>query len=88
MGRIKTRPLKAITEKVFNEREEAFTVDFSANKKIVSESLDVKSKKLRNIIAGYSTRLKKRQTRNWVGDNYGRREFYIHWAEAFYELRD
>lgn len=64
MGRIKTRPLKAITEKVFNEREEAFTVDFSANKKIVSESLDVKSKKLRNIIAGYSTRLKKRQTRN------------------------
>lgn len=61
MGRIKPRPLKAITETMFQEKEEAFSKDFSANKKTVTESVDVKSKKLRNVIAGYATRLKKRE---------------------------
>jgi len=63
MGRIKTRQLKAVTEKVFSEKEEAFTTDFSVNKKQVTAAVDVKSKKLRNVIAGYATRLKKRQLR-------------------------
>lgn len=61
MGRIKPRPLKAITENVFDERKESFTTDFSANKAPVTESLHVSSKKLRNVIAGYATRLKKRE---------------------------
>jgi small subunit ribosomal protein S17e len=60
MGRIKPRPLKAITENIFREKEESFTTDFSANKPIVTSSLDVRSKKLRNVIAGYATRLKRR----------------------------
>ena len=63
MGRIKPRPLKAITENVFTENEESFTTEFSANKPKVTENIDVKSKKLRNVIAGYATRLKKRNTK-------------------------
>ena len=60
MGRIKTRRLKAITENVFEENPEAFKTDFEENKRVVSGLISTQSKKLRNIIAGYSTRLKKR----------------------------
>ncbi len=35
-----------------------FDTDFEKNKQLVSELADVQSKKLRNIIAGYATRLK------------------------------
>ena len=38
-----------------------FTDDFDANKLIVNKFLDATSKKLRNIIAGYITRLVKKQ---------------------------
>ena len=33
--------------------------DFDKNKEVVSSAADIPSKKLRNIIAGYATRLKK-----------------------------
>ena len=36
-----------------------FSADFENNKKIVGEVAIVRSKKLRNIIAGYAARLKK-----------------------------
>lgn len=62
MGRIKPKRLKAITEDAF-EKEEGFTTDFSANKKTTTTIVDVKSKKLRNVIAGYATRLKKRENK-------------------------
>lgn len=64
MGRIKPRPLKAITENIFEQRQEEFSKDFSANKAPVSKTLEVRSKKLRNVIAGYATRLKKRESKN------------------------
>jgi len=64
MGRIKPKSLKVITEKVFNEQGENFTTDFTENKVVVSNALNVQSKKLRNVIAGYATRLKKRELRN------------------------
>ncbi len=63
MGRIKPRPLKSITEKTNEADSEMYTESFEKNKKIVSQRLDVKSKKLRNVIAGYAARLKKRENR-------------------------
>jgi small subunit ribosomal protein S17e len=59
VGRIKTRPLKRVTREIMEAHGERFTNDFDNNKKLVSEVADVSSKKLRNIIAGYATRLKK-----------------------------
>jgi len=38
-----------------------FTTDFTANKEVVGKTVIVQCKKLRNIIAGYMTRLKKRE---------------------------
>jgi small subunit ribosomal protein S17e len=58
LGRIKTRPLKAITKELMEKYSTRFDTDFEKNKQLVSELADVQSKKLRNIIAGYATRLK------------------------------
>lgn len=59
MGRIKTTLVKRASIKVTKENPGKFKKDFNSNKKIVDEYLDVPSKKLRNVIAGYITRLTK-----------------------------
>lgn len=57
MGRIKTKLIKRITLKLVAEHRDEFKKDFKQNKEIVKEFADIPSKKLRNIIAGYATRL-------------------------------
>lgn len=59
MGRIKTQQIKSVTQDLFERYGEEFTTDFDENKEIVDKRLDTPSKKLRNIVAGYATRLKK-----------------------------
>lgn len=59
MGRIKTQLVKRVTHKLMDEQGENFTTEFDKNKGLVNEYTDVQSKKIRNIIAGYITRLKK-----------------------------
>ena len=61
MGRIKTKLAKRVTLEVMQAEPDRITENFEENKLIVSEVLNAKSKKLRNIIAGYATRLKKAQ---------------------------
>tara|TARA_Y100000310_G_scaffold238913_1_gene242454 strand:- start:1427 stop:1591 length:165 start_codon:yes stop_codon:yes gene_type:complete len=53
--------IKSITLKLFRENPDKFKKEFSENKKIVKDLVNVKSKKLENIIAGYMTRLSKQQ---------------------------
>lgn len=60
MGRIKTFFIKKIARDLLEKNPERFSTDFEANKKIVEELIDIKSKKIRNIVAGYITSLKKR----------------------------
>ncbi|MEK6951994.1 MAG: 30S ribosomal protein S17e [Nanoarchaeota archaeon] len=57
MGRIKTTLVKRASKKVLKDNPDKFKNDFDSNKKIVDQYLDVPSKKLRNVIAGYVTRL-------------------------------
>jgi small subunit ribosomal protein S17e len=61
MGRIKTKLVKRVTEELFAVHGKEFKKDFDENKVIVSRFLDVESTKLRNIVAGYVTRLVKAQ---------------------------
>lgn len=61
MGRIKTKMIKSVTQEVFEHYEDQLTIDFEQNKKIIEEKVDGGSKKLRNVIAGYATRLKKKK---------------------------
>lgn len=57
MGRIKTTLVKRASKRVLKDNPDKFKNDFDSNKKIVDQYLDVPSKKLRNVIAGYVTRL-------------------------------
>lgn len=55
MGRIKSTLIKRTAEKLMLGQE--FADNFEKNKKILGESMP--SKRIRNILAGYITRLKK-----------------------------
>jgi small subunit ribosomal protein S17e len=62
MGRIKTRLVKAITHSLLEAHRDRFSTNYEENKIKVSELVNVSSKKLRNIIAGYVTRIMKAGT--------------------------
>ncbi len=57
MGRIKTKLAKRTSRTLIANSTEAFGKDFEKNKQALGNTLP--SKRLRNIIAGYITRLKK-----------------------------
>jgi small subunit ribosomal protein S17e len=59
LGRIKAKFLKTMTTELLERHPGKFDTDFEKNKQAVQELAEVPSKKLRNIIAGYATRLKK-----------------------------
>ncbi len=59
MGRIKTQLIKRISNELIKEHRVEFKDSFEDNKAIVGKLTDVESKKLRNGIAGYITRLLK-----------------------------
>ncbi|MAG78124.1 30S ribosomal protein S17e [archaeon] len=57
MGRIKTTLIKRMGNKLYFLHKEKFSKDFDSNKKVIPDVAEVYSKKLRNILAGYITRL-------------------------------
>ncbi|PIN73231.1 30S ribosomal protein S17e [Candidatus Woesearchaeota archaeon CG10_big_fil_rev_8_21_14_0_10_45_16] len=61
MGRIKTTFIKRKTRELLKIHGENFTTDFTQNKVLTSRHTVIPSKKLRNVIAGYMTRLKKKE---------------------------
>ena len=61
MGRIKTSFIKHIAKDLFEKHSNKFTTDFEKNKEVVKQLVDIRSKRIRNIVAGYLTALKKRE---------------------------
>lgn len=61
MGRIKTQLVKRTTLQLFKEHSDKFNTDYKGNKEQVANLIKFNSKKLKNIIAGYITRLKKNE---------------------------
>lgn len=57
MGRIKTTLVKRTSRKVIEETPESFNKDFEQNKKSLGKTMP--SKRMRNMIAGYISRIKK-----------------------------
>ncbi len=57
MGRIKTKLVKRATNKLVDKHRQDFKDNFEENKKLVSKFADISSTKIRNVIAGYVTRL-------------------------------
>jgi len=62
VGRIKTKKIKRNTHQIFSENKDVLTTDFEKNKEIINEKYSISSKKLRNVISGYCTRLKKSES--------------------------
>ncbi len=65
MGRIKTKQVKRLTKELMKQSDD-FTTDFEENKKVISEISSTNSKKIRNVIAGYATRLVKEQQKRAI----------------------
>ncbi|MFH1917052.1 MAG: 30S ribosomal protein S17e [Nanoarchaeota archaeon] len=59
MGRIKTKFIKATTFRLMERYGDRFQKDFKQNKEQLGILTEYQSKKMRNAIAGYLTRLKK-----------------------------
>ena len=62
MGRIKTQFVKRTSQELVRKHESSFSASFEENKKAVGSLTDVSSKKVRNIVAGYITRLVRNKT--------------------------
>ena len=60
MGRIKTVLVKRVAVELVRENKDGFKKSFDENKKMVDKLTTTKSKKLRNVITGYVTRLVKK----------------------------
>ncbi len=61
MGRIKPIPLKRIGEELVEKYKGDFNLDFENNKQKVQELSNVESKSIRNKIAGYITKLMRKE---------------------------
>ncbi|MEK6951646.1 MAG: 30S ribosomal protein S17e [Nanoarchaeota archaeon] len=57
MGRVKTQLTKRLARELMEMYPDKFSDKFDDNKKILDETIDVKSKKIRNTISGYLVRL-------------------------------
>lgn len=61
MGRIKQIPLKRIGKELIEKYKGEFNTDFENNKEKVQKFSTVESKSIRNKIAGYITRMVRRE---------------------------
>ena len=61
MGKIKTKMIKRVSHSILKNNPNLFKKTFEENKKLLEQVADTKSKKLRNVIAGYITRLVKKE---------------------------
>ena len=59
IGRIKTVLVKRVAKQLVAEHKDEFTEDFTKNKEILVKYAKISSPKLRNVIAGYVSRLTK-----------------------------
>jgi small subunit ribosomal protein S17e len=57
MGKVRTKMIKRTARELLEKYPDVFIWDFEHNKKAVSKLVSVKSKRVRNQIAGYITHL-------------------------------
>ncbi len=59
MGRIKTKLIKRVTQDVMEKYGDEVSNDYVKNKEVINKHIETPSKKIKNIVAGYATRLSK-----------------------------
>ncbi len=63
MGKVRPKLIKNIAKELLELYPDKFTTDFETNKRLVQLLTDIRSKKLRNRVAGYITHLVKLRMR-------------------------
>jgi len=58
LGRVRTEMIKKLARELHQANPQRFSTDYEENKKAVDELVNAKTKRVRNRIAGYVTRLK------------------------------
>ncbi len=61
MGRIKSTFVKSSGKKIYDMGGSEFTSNFDENKEIIKKFAEIPSKRLRNSVVGYITRLVKKE---------------------------
>jgi small subunit ribosomal protein S17e len=61
MGRIKSRFVKSSGQKIYDKVKADVSEDFQKNKVIVDQYAKIPSKRMRNSVVGYVTRLNKQE---------------------------
>ena len=61
MGRIRTTLVKRVAKQLLDSKKYEFSTNFEKNKQILKQMQGFATKRLRNRVAGYITRLKKSQ---------------------------
>ena len=64
LGKVRTETIKRIAKDLLERHPDKFTVNYEANKQVIDQIVDSRSKRLRNRISGYLTGLKKLEERN------------------------
>ncbi len=72
MGRIRTTLIKRTGTDLYNSFPEKFMTDFQHNKNVLGDVAVIHSKKLRNTIAGYITKIAKLNMKK--EDKYGQQK--------------
>jgi len=58
MGKVRTEMVKRTARELMERYPDRLTADFEANKKAIAEFFPLDTKRLRNRVAGYATRLR------------------------------
>jgi len=67
MGRIRTNLIKSTARKLKNKNLVVFKNDYEYNKKELLKITEIPSKKIRNVLTGYLTKLTKQEMKNKEG---------------------
>jgi small subunit ribosomal protein S17e len=66
VGNIKTSFVKSVAHEIYEEHADKFTTDFSKNKEVIKQLVEIRSKRMMNMIVGYLTKLKKRNMQDKI----------------------
>ena len=58
MGKVRIAAVKKVARELVQRYPDKFTTNYEANKKVIADLVDAKTKRLRNRVVGYVTRLK------------------------------
>lgn len=62
LGNIKTSFVKRVGKQIYEQHKDNLTTDYSKNKELIKQVAEIRSKKMRNIIVGYVTTLKRQES--------------------------